>query len=486
MSTKDLHGLALTAASPETARAFNHAVVGYLAYRADAPQRLRQLLAADPDFALGHILKGYFSMLSFNLASVPSAREALETARRLSAGATRREQAHVAALAHWIDGDIDATLATWEQILDEHPLDVLAFRLHHFLAFWYGRPDVMAAAGRRRLPSAGAPSLPAGPRSWPAAALPTRRWATTPLPRLRAARPSRSAPGDLWAAHGVAHVMEMQGRRDGRHRLAGRSRAPLGGRQQPQAPFVVASRAVSFRAARVRRGAGPLRPQFPQSRLAADPGPARPLHRRAERRLHAVPAGAAGRRRRQPLGRTRRQGRGAHRRLPVRVHAAALDDGADGRRPLGRRRAHDRGHARLRGGGSRHRRAAGARLRAADRRGAARPRQRRSRARLRPDAAGAGGHEPPRRQPRAAGRAGAAVPRLRRARPPHRRHRRAGRARFQPAPCAARTGASAMPMLPRDRAKHYIRQCRCSTGSPLVAVLVGAAQSDRKDTKTPV
>ncbi|NJO33068.1 MAG: hypothetical protein HC869_07880 [Rhodospirillales bacterium] len=79
MSTKDLHGLALSAASSETARAFDHAVTGYLAYRADAPLRVRQLLSAFPEFGFGHLLRGYFAMLAFNLASVPAAREALET-----------------------------------------------------------------------------------------------------------------------------------------------------------------------------------------------------------------------------------------------------------------------------------------------------------------------------------------------------------------------------------------------------------------------
>lgn len=213
MSTKDLHGLALTAASPEIARSFNHAVEGYLAYRADAPQRLRQLLASDPEFALGHTLKGYFSMLSFNLASLTAAREALEAARRLSAGATRREQAHVAALAHWIDGDIDATLGIWEQILDEHPLDVLAFRLHHFLAFWYGRPEVMAAAADATY-QRWSPEL----AGWPAL-LACRCFAHEEMGNYAIAEAAGReaialAPGDLWAAHGVAHVMEMQGRRE--------------------------------------------------------------------------------------------------------------------------------------------------------------------------------------------------------------------------------------------------------------------------------
>ena len=105
MPTKDLHGLAISTSSPATASAFNRAVEGYLSYRADAPQRLRQLLAEDADFALGQVLKGYFSMLAFNQASVPSAREALERALRLSPGITGREKAHATALARWIAGE---------------------------------------------------------------------------------------------------------------------------------------------------------------------------------------------------------------------------------------------------------------------------------------------------------------------------------------------------------------------------------------------
>jgi tetratricopeptide (TPR) repeat protein len=213
MSTKDLHGLAMSTASPATAQAFNQAVVAYLSYRADAPLRLRQLLAADPDFGFGQLLKGHFSMLAFNLASVPLAREALENARRLLADASPREKAHVAALEHWVAGDIDATLATWEQILDEHPLDVLAFRLHHFLAFWYGRPEVMAAAADAAF-QRWSPEL----AGWPAL-LACRCFAHEEMGNYAIAEAAGRqaialAPGDLWAAHGVAHVLEMQGRRD--------------------------------------------------------------------------------------------------------------------------------------------------------------------------------------------------------------------------------------------------------------------------------
>jgi tetratricopeptide (TPR) repeat protein len=207
----DLHGLPLSTASAEAARAFNHTIEGYLTYRADAPLRLRQLLAADPGFGLAHVLQGYFFMLGFNAAGLPAARQALDTARRLSTGMTAREQAHVAALAHWAAGDIDATLATWEQVLAEHPLDVLAFRLHHFLAFWYGRPEAMAAQADAAM-QRWSPEL----AGWPAL-LACRCFAHEELGNYAIAEAAgREAialsPGDLWAAHGVAHVLEMQGR----------------------------------------------------------------------------------------------------------------------------------------------------------------------------------------------------------------------------------------------------------------------------------
>ena len=213
MPQRDLHGLPLSTPSDTTAQAFNHTVLGYLAYRADTPQRLRELLTMDPDLAMGHVLRGYFSMLSFNAGSVPAARESLAAARKLGQGATRREQAHIAALAHWVDGDIDATLATWEQIQNEHPLDVLAFRLHHFLAFWYGRPELMAAAADKAVTLWSA-ELP----GWPAL-LACRCFAHEEMGNYALAEQAgREAialePGDLWAAHGVAHVLEMQGRRE--------------------------------------------------------------------------------------------------------------------------------------------------------------------------------------------------------------------------------------------------------------------------------
>jgi hypothetical protein len=149
---QDALGLTLTTQSADAARAFDHAVDGYLTYRADGMQRLGALLQADPEFGLAHVLKGYFAMLAYKQAAVPMARQEAADAAPHLAGATAREQAHLAALQAWIGEDAEGAAAIWEHILRDHPRDIVAFRLAHFVNFWLGRPGAMLASVQAVLP----------------------------------------------------------------------------------------------------------------------------------------------------------------------------------------------------------------------------------------------------------------------------------------------------------------------------------------------
>lgn len=211
MPHADLHGLNLTTTSAAAADAFNDTVLSYLRYRSDISAHLQKTLAADPAFALGHVLKGYLMMLSFKQANVPIATEALATAEGLLSGASTREKTHAGALSAWVAGDLDRTLGIWEQILDEHPTDALALRLHHFNAFWLGQPGAMAREVEKALPRWGR-DLP----GW-GMLLACRCFAHEELGNYTLAEASgRDAidvdKADLWAAHAVAHILEMQGR----------------------------------------------------------------------------------------------------------------------------------------------------------------------------------------------------------------------------------------------------------------------------------
>jgi tetratricopeptide (TPR) repeat protein len=208
---RDIHGLPISTASATAAAAFDHTVSGYLKYRADVAGRLGELLKADGDFALAHCLKGYFAMLSYKQANVPMAIAAATEARRLSASATPREQAHVAALEVWIAGDLDRALGIWEQILSQHPHDIVAFRLAHFNNFWLGRPRDMAASVERVKPKwdEGLPGY--------GTLLSCHCFSHEECGNYDIAEKSGRAaialdPGDIWGTHAVAHIMEMQGR----------------------------------------------------------------------------------------------------------------------------------------------------------------------------------------------------------------------------------------------------------------------------------
>jgi tetratricopeptide (TPR) repeat protein len=208
----DKRGLPISTQSAEAAAAYDHLIEGYLTQRADTPDRLGALLKADPDFALAHCMKGYFAMLAFKQAMVPAAAEAARLAQTLAKGATERERSHVAALLAWAEGDLDRALTTWEAILRQHPLDVVAFRLAHFQYFWLGRPDAMVASVDRVMP-AWSEEIPGY-----ATILACHSFSHEEAGNYAAAEASgRRAidldPGDLWAAHAVAHVMESQGRR---------------------------------------------------------------------------------------------------------------------------------------------------------------------------------------------------------------------------------------------------------------------------------
>ncbi|HUB44602.1 MAG TPA: tetratricopeptide repeat protein [Acetobacteraceae bacterium] len=209
---RDALGLPLTTASADAARAFDHAVAGYLTYRADAMPRINALLDADPDCGMAHVLKGYFGMLAFKQAALPIAQQAALDAAAKLATATRREQAHLAALQAWLALEPERAVAIWEQILDDHKHDILAFRLAHFLNFWLGRPAAMLASAEAVMPhwNDGLPGY--------TAILGCVCFANEECGRyIQAEEAGRAAitldPGDLWSAHGVAHVMEMQGRR---------------------------------------------------------------------------------------------------------------------------------------------------------------------------------------------------------------------------------------------------------------------------------
>src|SRR5271169_1236065 len=135
---QDARGLPITVLNAEALGHYDATIEAYLGFRNDVGDRLKQTLAADPQFALALCTRGYFILLLGVRGLVGRAEAALAGAEASArqCGATAREHGHVAALRAWCAGDIATALEHWDTILVDHPRDVLALKLTHFWHFY--------------------------------------------------------------------------------------------------------------------------------------------------------------------------------------------------------------------------------------------------------------------------------------------------------------------------------------------------------------
>ena len=207
----DIRGLAVTTANTQAVQHLDRAVHDFLNYGTGASGAVKDALAADPDCALAQIYRGYLLMMLENRAVFPKIEAALDALRATESGLNGRERLHLRALQAWVTGDIAGACTAWEALLVAHPHDIMALKLHHTMAFYTGRSNVLRSvvagvlgawdgdvAGYSHVQGMYAYALEeCGEYDL------AERWG-------RAA--AEANPDDLWAIHSVAHVMEMQGR----------------------------------------------------------------------------------------------------------------------------------------------------------------------------------------------------------------------------------------------------------------------------------
>jgi tetratricopeptide (TPR) repeat protein len=209
----DLRGLSTTASTAASVHALNESVGAYLGARRDTFERASRLADSDPDCVLAHTLVGYLLMHTCKLESAQRAGQALlgATSAADERGATPRERLHIEALRAWVDGRHVDARERWEAILHDWPLDVLALRLAQFMTSYLG--------DSRGIRDSVARVFPAWKDQTPGFGFVLGCYAyglEEAGEYQEAERVGRRAielnPADLWAAHAVTHVMEMDGR----------------------------------------------------------------------------------------------------------------------------------------------------------------------------------------------------------------------------------------------------------------------------------
>lgn len=209
----DAWGSALTASGPEAVAAYDRTMTEYLAFGRETGARLKELLALDKQMPMAHVLRGVFMHLMATPGLVPKAHESLAAARALAADCSPRERLHIDALGHWCDGEFEQAVAVWEALLVDDPRDVLALKLAAYLYFYLGDAGGIRDCVARALPRWEA-SLPGYSYLYGMHAFGLEECGDYAQAERQGRRAVEMNPADAWAVHAVAHVMEMQDRRE--------------------------------------------------------------------------------------------------------------------------------------------------------------------------------------------------------------------------------------------------------------------------------
>lgn len=207
----DSRGHPLDTGDVSAAEAFEKGMRSYVTWRTDAFDHLDAAIAADPDFAMAKLAKGWILQTARSAKFTPAIEGLVRTAPvdkgHARAGAYRDSLA-AAVAGHGVEAS-----TILEAYLAEQPTDLLAQRLVQFELFWNGRADWMREITERAAPhwSAEVPDY--------GCFLSCRAFSSEEAGDYeRAEKCGREAveidAADCWGTHAVAHVLVMQGRID--------------------------------------------------------------------------------------------------------------------------------------------------------------------------------------------------------------------------------------------------------------------------------
>lgn len=209
----DRWGQETTAANAAAVEALDGAILAYCGMRTDIGDRMKTVFEADAEMPMALAAKGAFLKMFATAKMDAAAVKTVEQLRaRLSQGdGTAREHGHLEALAAWTAGDLAGACRAWEALTIDHPRDLLALKLTQLNRFYLGDAAGMRGAIARALHAwdAETPGYGYLIGSYAFALEEDGAYHEAEIKGREAIEIDRT---DVWAAHAVAHVMEMQGR----------------------------------------------------------------------------------------------------------------------------------------------------------------------------------------------------------------------------------------------------------------------------------
>ncbi|MCR9260796.1 MAG: tetratricopeptide repeat protein [Pseudomonadaceae bacterium] len=204
--------LVYTASSAESLPLFDAALTSYLGARTDVMEILDGLRGTDPDMFMGQVFRGYLLKLAGHPQFVAPLADLINSleAQASALSVTSREQTHLKVLQLWIEDQSAAALSLLEQLLLQHPLDMLALRIAHYLHFYEGSGAAMSASTERVL-NAWPKDHPHFPYLQGMHAFGLEECGDYDQALALGQDAVQANSQDIWATHAVAHVYEMLG-----------------------------------------------------------------------------------------------------------------------------------------------------------------------------------------------------------------------------------------------------------------------------------
>jgi tetratricopeptide (TPR) repeat protein len=207
----DARGVATSSSNAKSLEIYERALRALNVYRGDAAAIIDQALAADPEFAMGHVLRAQVQLTLWERSALPGIGAAVARLEALHSRMNDRERRHAHALELWARGDWEGHRAELERLTAEVPRDLLALQVGHLADFYHG--------DRESLRDRVARALPAWSREEPGYGFLLGMQAFG-LEECGAYAEAEEAgrmalhdeADDCWAQHAVAHVLEMQAR----------------------------------------------------------------------------------------------------------------------------------------------------------------------------------------------------------------------------------------------------------------------------------
>lgn len=208
---QDARGNAVTLSNPRALESYERALKAFHIYTGDPLAPLDEAIAADEGFASAYVAKALILATIMERRFMRMAAQTLDAGRAAIERGTARERALAEAARRLVAGEWHAGARALDQVLIEHPRDIVALQVAHLFDFFRG--DALNLRNRisRALPSW------SGVVPGYAYVLGMHAFGLEECNQYpdaeRAGRTAVELSGDdCWAVHAVGHVMEMQGR----------------------------------------------------------------------------------------------------------------------------------------------------------------------------------------------------------------------------------------------------------------------------------